>query len=140
MNDLTLVCEICRFPITGDTGAIYATFPDINAATARERDKRREREARSGAIAVSSIDIVALLLEPGPVRWRTSHYEHPGMHEADSYEIGAERIATWQALAHWTAHLMEKNWFALSDWDSLLREVAGDAPSKRIRVAAKEAA
>lgn len=35
---------------------------------------------------------------------------------------------------------MEKNWFALSDWDDLLREVAGEIPSRRIRVAAKEAA
>jgi hypothetical protein len=134
MNDLTLICEICRFPIEGDTGAIYATFPDINAARAREREERH------GAVEVSSIDIVDLLMEPGPIHWRTGHYAHPEVQEVDSYEIDAVRIATWPALAHWTAHLMEKNWFALSDWDDLLREVAGEIPSRRIRVAAKEAA
>jgi hypothetical protein len=134
VNDLTLICEICRFPIEGDAGAIYVTFTDVNAARARERQER------GGAVAVSSIDIVDLLLEPGPIHWRTGHYAHPEMHEADSYEIDASRIATWTALAHWTAHMMEKNWFALSDWDDLLREVAGDTASRRIRVAAKEAA
>jgi len=140
MNDLTLICEICRFPIEGDTGAIYATFPDINAARSRERDRERERGERSSSVEVSSIDIVELLMEPGPIRWRTAHYAHPEMREVDSYEIDAVRISTWPQLAHWTAHLMDKNWFDLSDWDDLLRELAGDTPSRRIRVVAREAA
>ena len=133
MNDLTLICETCRFPIEGDTGAIYVTFADIRAVQAHEANRER------GAVEVSSIDIVEHLLEPGPIRWRTSHYAHPGMDE-DSYGITSDRITTWQHLAWWTAHLMEKNWFPLSNWDTLLREVCGESKPRRIRVAAREAA
>jgi len=108
MPDLTLICETCRFPITGDTGAIYVPFADLQQT---DHD----------------------------ICWRTSHYAHPGMDE-DSYGIAARRIATWQQLAWWTAHLMEKNWFRLSDWDTLLLEVAGETEPRRIRVAVREAA
>lgn len=109
MNDLTLICETCRFPVHGDTGCIYAAF--------------REMRTPSGAI-----------------RWRTSHYGCFAGGARDTYEIGSERIATWRQLIWWTAHLMEKNWFARSDWDDLLREISGEEPPRRIRVAAKEAA
>ena len=29
MNDLTLICETCRFPINGDSGCIYALFREM---------------------------------------------------------------------------------------------------------------
>jgi len=112
MSDLTLICETCRFPIHGDTGCIYVIFPDINAA-------------RRGG---------------GEIHWRTSHYAHFAEGERDTYEISSERISSWRQLAWWTAHLMEKNWLSLSDWDDLLRELSGEGSPKRIRVAAKEAA
>ena len=113
MNDLTLICETCRFPINGNTGCIYVIFPDINTA---RREEGRE------------------------IHWRTSHYAHFAEGDRDAYEISAERIATWRQFVWWTAHLMEKNWFGRSDWDELLHEVSGDEPSHRIRVVAEEAA
>ena len=70
------------------------------------------------------------------VRWRTSHYNCFPAGERDTYEISSERIATWKHLAWWTAHLMEKVWFARSDWDDLLRELGGDETPRRIREAA----
>ena len=109
MSDLTLICETCRFPINGDTGCIYTTFAEI----------RTSLEDRSDEI-----------------RWRTSHYAHFTESDRDTYEISSERIATWRQLAWWTAHLMEKQWFPLSDWDDLLRELGGDETPKRIREAA----
>jgi len=109
VNDLTLICETCRFPINGDTGCIYVVFADINRARRRVRDE---------------------------IHWRTSHYAHFTEGERDAYEISAERIASWRQLTWWTAHLMEKNWFPLSDWDELLRELVGDEPPRRIREAA----
>lgn len=119
MSDLTLICETCRFPIAGDTGCIYVTFREINAARAYERD----------GTALSE-----------PIRWRVRHYAHPETGETDFYGISSDQIATWPALARWTAHLMEKNWFALTDWDDLLRELSGEMPGRRIRVVAQEAA
>ena len=35
---------------------------------------------------------------------------------------------------------MEKNWFPLSDWDNLLRELGGEGEPTRIRATAREAA
>ena len=113
MNDLTLLCETCRFPINGSTGCIYVIFPDINTA---RREEGRE------------------------IHWRTSHYAHFAEGDRDAYEISAERIATWRQFVWWTAHLMEKNWFGRSDWDELLHEVSGDEPPHRICVVAGEAA
>jgi hypothetical protein len=113
MNDLTLICETCRFPINGDTGCIYVIFPDINTA-------RRQEDSE--------------------IHWRTSHYAHFTGGVRDTYEIGAERISTWRQLIWWTAHLMEKSWFPLSDWDDLLRELTDGGQPQRIRIVAKEAA
>ena len=110
MSDLTLICETCRFPVHGDTGCIYTTFAEMRTSPDDE------------------------------IRWRTSHYAHFPADTGDTYEITAGRISMWPQLAWWTAHLMEKNWFPLSDWDDLLREVSGDEAPRRIRIAAKEAA
>ena len=107
MNNLTLICESCRFPINGDTGCIYTTFAEIRTPS-----------------------------ESDVIRWRTSHYAHFAEGVRDTYEISAERITTWRQLAWWTAHLMEKNWFPQSDWDDLLRELSGDDTPRRIREAA----
>lgn len=109
MNDLTLICETCGFPVAGDSGCIYTTFAEMRTSA-------------------------------DEIRWRTSHYRCFPEGERDTYEISSDQIATWPQFAWWTAHLMEKNWFPLSDWDDLLREVAGVIPARRIRVAAKEAA
>lgn len=109
MNDLTLLCGSCRFPIRGASGCVYAAFADIRGA------------------------------QPD-VRWRTCHYSCFPRGERDNYEISSERIATWQQMAWWTAHLMEKNWFPRSDWDDLLRELSGEVQPRRIRVEAEEAA
>ena len=74
------------------------------------------------------------------IRWHTSHYAHFTEGVRDTYEISSERITTWRQFIWWTAHLMEKNWFPLSDWDDLLHEVSGEIPSRRILVVAGEAA
>ena len=111
MNDLTLICETCQFPIAGDTGSIYVRFAEIGTG-------------RDGS----------------DIHWRTGHDKCRTDRDEGCYEIDGDRIATWPALAHWTAHLMEKNWFGDSDWDGLLRELAGDSSPRRIRAAAREAA
>lgn len=134
MSDLTLICETCRFPITGDTGSIYVQFAEVNAK------QQADLEWRETHPAGEAIDIVELLTMPGEIHWRTGHDACRADRDEGCYEIDSDQIATWPALARWTAHLMDKNWFALSDWDDLLREVAGEIPSRRIRIAAKEAA
>jgi hypothetical protein len=134
VSDLTLICQTCSFPIQGDTGSLYVRLGEVTAAQAARADW--EERHPSG----TAIDITELLTHPEDVRWRSAHDKCRDDRDQGCYEIDVPRIATWSALCRWTAHLMEKNWFDLSDWDSLLREVSGDSPSSRIQVAAREAA
>lgn len=134
MNDLTLICETCGFPVTGNSGSIYVRYAEINA---KQQADLEWREAHPPGTAV---DIHEYLTMPGDIRWRTGHDRCRTDRDEGCYEIDDDQIDTWPRFARWTAHLMEKRWFALSDWDGVLRELSGEAPSRRIRVAAKEAA
>lgn len=134
MNDLTLVCETCRKPIDGDTGSLYVRLGEVTSARAADRDWK---EAHPSGTAV---DITELLMLPGDVRWRAAHDRCRSDHDQGCYEIDAPQISTWRHVARWTAHLMEKNWLGLTDWDGLLRELSGESPARRIRILAREAA
>ena len=109
---LILMCERCGFPIAPGKGSIYATYQEIGAA--RDGD--------------------------GRIHWYTRHDKCSEHLEESSYELGADQLMTPGELARWTAHLMAKRWFALTDWDDLLREVAGEIPACRVRVVARRAA
>jgi hypothetical protein len=134
VNELTLVCETCAFPISGDTGCLYVRMADL-AAYREEYKAWRAASDRDGAVTSAE-----LMLLPLPVHWRTSHDKCRTDHDEDAYEIDAVRITSWAKAAHWTAHLMEKTWLASTDWKHLLRELSGEASSRRIRVVAREAA
>lgn len=112
MTLLILICGRCGLPVAPGAGSIYATYREIGAA----RD------------------------DGGTIPWHARHDRCSEHLEESSYEIGADQIMTLGALSRWTAHLMAKRWVASSDWDDLLREAAGEIPSRRIRLAAEEAA
>lgn len=131
MNDLVLICETCRLPVRGDTGSLYVRLAEVNAA------RQADREWRAPGTA---LDISRLLAVPEDIRWRTAHDACRNDRGEACYEIDAPQIAIWPHAARWTAHLMSTSWFALSDWDALLRELSGEAPAKRIRVLTREAA
>jgi hypothetical protein len=77
---------------------------------------------------------------PGDIHWRSAHDACRSDRDEGCYEIDAPLISGWPHVARWTAHLMSKSWFGLSDWDALLRELSGEAPATRICVVAREAA
>ena len=133
MNDLTLICETCGFPISGDTGCLYVLVGEL---AAYQEEYQAWRAARGDGAASGA----ELILLPLPVAWHTAHDKCRTDRDEEAYEIDAVRITSWAKVAHWTAHLMEKNWLQSTDWRHLLRELSGDTPSRRIRVAAKEAA
>jgi len=133
MNDLTLICENCAFPIAGDTGCLYVRMGELVAY-------REEHAAWRAARSDGAVSAAELLLMPLPVAWHTSHDKCRPDRDDDAYEIDAVRIDSWARVAHWTAHLMDKNWLSSTDWKHLLRELSGETPSRRIRVVAKEAA
>lgn len=134
MSEITLICETCTFPIASGKGSIYVRTGDIAARRAAEHEWR---EAHPAGTAVSVTDLV---LAPDSIRWRTGHDTCRADHGEGCYEIDDTRISSWRQVAWWTAHLLEKNWLPLSDWDDVLRELSGEVPSARIRAAAREAA
>lgn len=113
MTDLTLICELCSRPIHSGDGCLYALHSDINRAG---RDDTFEAP------------------------WHTGHFIHPEVRAVSAYAIGASEIQAWPHVARWTAHLMEKGWFALTDWDELMRELSGESAPRRIRALARDAA
>lgn len=131
MSDLTLICGDCRQPVIGDTGYLYVDYADIHAA--RDAEKRRREVMKPGA-PVS----IAEFLVGRQASWKVTHDRHRSSDGA--YYIDAAQFDAWPKVAHWTAHLLEKTWIQFTDWDDVLRELAGDIPSRRIRVAAREAA
>jgi hypothetical protein len=131
VSDLTLICGKCRFPIDGDTGYLRVTFAAIHEHRQAEREYR-ERNPEGSAVSMEEF-----LLGPEDVHWLAYHGKCEPEKDQDAYQIDAARLRTWQQLCHWTAHLMEKNWFALTDWDRLLREAAGDSEARTLRVLAR---
>jgi hypothetical protein len=109
VNDLILICERCGFPIAHGEGSIYATYQDLGAARP----------------------------DGGLVHWHTRHDKCSEHLEESSYELGADQLTSQSDLARWTAHLMAKRWLALTDWDDLLREVAGEIPARRVLLVAR---
>lgn len=133
--DLTWLCGSCGQPVGDWDGYLYVSPLD---AMARERVSR-QREATHAGRAVSIGELVREWAEdPGIAAWRVTHHRCDSRPDfADGYHIDPGRIATWSQLAHWTAHLMDKRWFAHTDWDELLREAAGDTPPFRVCVAGR---
>lgn len=125
--DLTLVCRGCGRPIEGDTGSLFVTYEAI-------AERRRLEAAWNAEHGDGLISGAALMLYPETVHWRAYHYACDPERELDSYWIGAERLRTWRDLARWTAHLMAKRWFPLTDWDCLLREASGENQAVTLRV------
>lgn len=134
MNDLTLICETCTFPIAPGDGSIYVRTGDI---TAYQKAAKTWEDAHPGD---EPFDINELADWPNPIRWRTGHDGCRDDRHEPCYDIDSGALRTWPHLARWTAHLMEKNWLGDSDWDDLLREVSGEIVPRRIRVAARKAA
>lgn len=101
--DLLAVCEVCLQLIDDGDGAVWCR-PEV-AAAAPPPDE--------GQFLLDE-----LLAGPDTrARWRVTHDEcEPG----EGYRIAVERIRTWPAYLHWTAHLMSKGWLAGTNWDKLI--------------------
>lgn len=91
-----------------------------------ETKRRVEEEGRDwGPLDISSIPPAAhWTVKCVPCLERDEEMEVCGL-----YEIELTRIASVPAVLHWTAHLMEKDWLAHTDWDELIALVAAAAGS-----------
>ena len=97
-QDLLAVCDVCLLLIEDGAGAVW-WHP--------EGGGRGERTSPSASLAAA---------DRRP-RWRITHDRcEPG----GGYRIAVERIRTWPAYLHWTAHLMTEDWFGATDWRELI--------------------
>jgi hypothetical protein len=132
--ELIILCGTCRRPVGPGAGCLWVGFTEISDA----RGARTRWDEDRAASFVTLEEMTAVLA--ATVTWKI-HHDGCTAGPDDGYWIDVEQITTWAQLAWWTAHLMAKNWLELTDWDQLLREVAGEGgPSPRITVRMRSAA
>jgi hypothetical protein len=131
MTDLTAICDGCHRPVLDGTGWLGVRYSDIH----RHRHERADWDAaHPGAQTVA--DLMAM---PEDITWHVYHDRCDPLPAEDAYQIDIERIRSWHALAHWTSHLMAKNWLRDSDWDELLQELADDKGTRLVAIKARAA-
>lgn len=133
MSDLTWLCAKCGHAIGPEDGGVRVLHAEIIEAQRTDRDYE---EAHGDGEAV---DLHEFLLVPPDIAWAPVHYRCDE-DRGDAYCIDVLKVGTYRGLVWWTAHLMAKNWLDLTDWDSLLREAAGEVNSVRVVLRAAAAA
>ena len=134
MNDeLVMICGKCRQPVGPHKGCLWVGHDEI-------RDRRGEKAEWDRRHSGRSLRLSEMLGMPEDIHWKV-HHDGCTPEPAEPYWIATEDIGNYDRLLHWTAHLMAKTWFSLTDWDSLLREIAGEGgPSPRMMAAIRAAA
>lgn len=132
-GELVIICGKCRQPVGPRKGCLWVGHDEI-------RDRRREHADWDRAHGGRPMSVAEMIGMPGYINWKV-HHDGCTPEPAEPYWIATESIGTYDRLLHWTAHLMRKTWFGLTDWDLLLQEVAGEGgPSPRMASALRSAA
>jgi len=122
--ELEYICDYCGGPIEDRKGCLEVFFSDIHSY--RHAQQEWQQVHGDGPHTISQ-----LLQLPSHVPWRLHHYTcNP--HRVDGYDIDVAKVRTWRDLVRWTAHLLEKNWLALTDWHQVIR-AAAERRSGRIK-------
>ncbi|MFC7919640.1 hypothetical protein [Streptomyces cinereoruber] len=114
--DLRAVCDICSTDIGDNEGAIWIDIQEVQTVEREYGDWERRHADGDGTI---SFDIFSPDSPPGDVRWHVSHDSCLDIPEL-AYHIPVERLRSWPAYLHWTAHLMEKTWLQHTNWTALI--------------------
>ncbi|MCK9496146.1 MAG: GIY-YIG nuclease family protein [Dehalococcoidia bacterium] len=109
-------CAIC-----GEFGRAEEMFIELPRAEVDRHDaemKEWEERYPPPTSSWSPVPWERLANMPRPASWRTVHNEcDPDPEGHSGYYIDGRNAATHEDLLYWTAHLMEKRWFAGTDWD-----------------------
>lgn len=120
-NDLVLICDACRKPIAGGArGYLWVDRGEVVKRRQEVAEWRKEHTVGEGQIMASGSD---LLEYPVAVRWQAHHGVCDPAPDAWAYGIGSDALGTYGQLLERTAHLMEKRWLRLTDWNEVLRGV-----------------
>lgn len=141
---LRVPCMRCRRDI-GPKGAFYMPYKERQ----RQHEAQQRRQAFIDSKGTSGLVFwtIGELREYGTVqaRWQihclpcmSPCYDHPDDPDdtgcGGSYWFDRDRAATWPAIASWTAHLMEKDWLADTDWARVLTYIIGNNDPNAINV------
>ena len=106
-------CWKCGEVIT--KGGIGISYMDINKAE-KATEEWKEKHPRGTLISGSE-----LMEYPRSAQWYIT-CKNCDPTSDNGYWINIDRIDTYPKLIEWTAHLMGKNWFMITDWDHVLRK------------------
>ena len=124
MTELQWKCDVCDNVIGNSSdGWVYITQEEILRAYEVDKAWRDFDEETSGK--VYTID--ALINLPTYSVWSTACrecFDSGKVVEVESYDIEVDRISTYKDALDWTLHLMEKDWFHRTNWDSTVREAS----------------
>lgn len=112
------LCDTCHVAIADGEGALCVDYRDIDRYT-EDLKQARSQDVDSGATKTfQTLGYADLSALPQPPRWSV---EHEACATPVGYVIPVEQLRTPAQLAHWTAHLWEKDWFRHTRWDAIAR-------------------
>lgn len=115
-------CGVCK-KVVSKAGSIWIDMREV-----AEKEKAiaawRKKHTRRGCVMISAEELLDSH-ELERVFWLVRH-DRCERAPSNAYEIAIERILTQGKVLAWTAHLMEKNWLEVTNWDNVCRFAAGD--------------
>lgn len=111
--DLQAICDGCLTVIADGEGHIW---------TDQHIAEKTSRTARGEDASWMEDDALTDMLLAGGVgaAWHATHAGCTPVMPSWAYAIPVERINTWPAFLHWTAHLMDKRWLDGTDWTEVI--------------------
>lgn len=120
-NKITWTCDVCGQPVDDGTGYLHASYLDIQAAKDARKQYDQEHAPDGGW------QVVDLLNLPKRAPWQVHHRACDPRPDGGDYIIEVERIRTHLEVLERTAHLLEKTWLPLTDWNSIIQRVVKEA-------------
>lgn len=120
---LTWQCEVCDQTIACGAGYIACHTSEALDRLSRWKEFSEDhRDRKTGWTAYCLADAPMI----PSARWHVLHRIcDPQPESWDDYWIAVERAQTVEQLLSWTIHLAEKSWYSHTNWDDLIRKVAG---------------
>lgn len=127
-DTLTLPCDVCGKPVSGDGGYLCISFRAINE---HEQAAEAWKQRNLGPV----ISGASLLDYPNAAPWHIYHRDCDPSPDGNDYWFHASAARTARDLLARTAHLLGKGWFAEhTDWDEFLYRILNANPDPRRRL------
>jgi len=116
---LVWTCSTCCQPVANGRGYVCVDSNQAGLTHARHETvdfEYRKRQEAEGSLVPYPLDEVW----DDPVPWAAYHHGCDPRPDSGDYWFAVERCRTLAEFLHWSAHLLEKRWFAHTDWRDLM--------------------